>query len=279
LKRSGLLSEAGRERIGRFRKCLKDTAADPQAEDAVHDLRVSIRRVLAWISVREALAGPDRRLAAARASLKRLMAPLGKLRDAQVKREWIRRLVPAGDEPSRLYAILVQSDLLRWERRAAKALSGKPVRAIRVPGPGALQGGRGVQTRDDGNRLLARLWDKVARDATPALDPSKPEALHRLRLAFKKYRYAWEVLCPGENGDGARSAAKRLHAFQTLLGTIHDCDVILAEVRAFRETILGLRRECRLEAALRALRARSFREFRKMAGNLESLHSFPPSNR
>ncbi len=280
MRASGLLSEAGRERIGRFRECLNGAAADPSREETIHDLRVSIRRVLAWIAVHEAMAGPDRRLTAARASLKRLMSPLGKLRDAQVKRDRIRGLVPAGDEPSYRYAVLVVSDVLRWERRAGKLLAGKRIRAIRVPMPGAFPEGRGGgNAPDEGALLLARLWADVARHTPAALDPSNPLALHRMRLAFKKYRYAWEALAPGGGHGNAKRTAKRLHAFQTLLGTIHDCDGILVEARAFREGILGLREECALETAFRTLRSRSFREFREMAGKLESLRPLCPSNR
>jgi CHAD domain-containing protein len=86
-----------------------------------------------------------------------------------------------------------------------------------------------------------------------------------MRLAFKKYRYAAEVLLP-LFPKATEETEKRLHAFQTLLGTIHDCDVILAEAASFRRAILGQEKECALEIAFRAFRERRFGEFREIAG-------------
>jgi len=113
LEATAILEESGRARATRFREGLKRASADPTSDEAVHDLRVAIRRVLAWITVRTALLGPDRRLREARSSLKALMTPLGKLRDAHVKRDWIRNVVPEGDEPSYRYAVKVSGDVLR----------------------------------------------------------------------------------------------------------------------------------------------------------------------
>jgi CHAD domain-containing protein len=116
LEAAAFLAESGRTRSARFRECLKRAAANPASDEAVHDLRVAIRRVLAWIAVRDALQGPDRRLREARLSLKALMSPLGKLRDAHVKRDWIRNVVREGDEPSFLPSR--GSDVRRWRKRS-----------------------------------------------------------------------------------------------------------------------------------------------------------------
>ncbi|HEY6096486.1 MAG TPA: CHAD domain-containing protein, partial [Candidatus Deferrimicrobium sp.] len=88
MEAAAYLAESGQTRSARIRECLKRAAANPASDEAVHDLRVEIRRGLAWIGVSNALLGPDRRLREARFSLKKLMSPLGKLRDAHVKRDW-----------------------------------------------------------------------------------------------------------------------------------------------------------------------------------------------
>jgi CHAD domain-containing protein len=266
LEATAFLEESGRTRAARFREQLARASADPTEDEAIHDLRVAIRRVLAWIAVRNALLGPDRRLQDARSSLKTLMNPLGKLRDAHVKRDWIRNVLPEGDEPSYLYAVLVASDVLRWESRVRKRLGARATRRLRVPlprGAGGL-GGR-LEAAILAPDLLGRLEREVSKHRDAALDPAHPEALHRMRLAFKKYRYAAEVLLP-LFPKATEETAKRLHAFQTLLGTIHDFDVILAESRAFRRDILGGTTESALEAAFRRLREENFREFREIAG-------------
>ncbi len=260
------LAESGQARFARFRERMQRAAANPASDEAVHDLRVAIRRILAWIAVRDALLGPDRRLREARLPLKALMSPLGKLRDAHVKRDWIRRLLPEGDEPSYLYAVQVASDVLRWEARVRVSLGTQSARRLRLSFPKGAGGlGGQLEAAILAPDLLGRLEREVSRHLAAALDPAHPEALHRMRLAFKKYRYTAEVLLP-LFPKATEETAKRLHDFQTLLGTIHDCDVILAEAASFRRTILGQEKECVLEIAFRAFREKNFEEFRGMAG-------------
>jgi len=266
LEAAAFLTESGRTRAARFREQLKRASSDPTEDEAIHDLRVAIRRVLAWITVRDTLLGPDPGLREARSSLKRLMTPLGKLRDAHVKRDWILQVVPEGDQPSYLYAVLVASDVLRRETRVRECLGARSTRRLRVPLPGGAGGlGDRLEAAILAPDLLGRLEGEVSKHRDAALDPTHPEALHRMRLAFKKYRYAAEVLLP-LFPKATEETAKRLHAFQTLLGTIHDFDVILAESRAFRRDILGGTAECALETAFRRLREEKSREFREIAG-------------
>jgi CHAD domain-containing protein len=271
LEAAAFLAESGRTRSARFRECLKRAAADPASDEAVHDLRVAIRRVLAWIAVRNALLGPDRRLRAARVPLKALLSPLGKLRDAHVKRDWIRKIVMEEDESSYLYSVQVASDVLRWEAKVRERLGAQSTRRFRIPLPKGT-GGRGdrLETAVPATELLKELEREVSRHREAALDPARPEALHRMRLAFKKYRYAAEVLLP-LFPKAAKETAKRLHAFQTLLGTIHDCDVTLAEAAAFRRAILDQEKECALERAFRAFREKRFGEFGRIAGTDDGL--------
>ena len=266
MEAAAFLAETGRERSGMFRKRLRRAAADPASEEAIHDLRVAIRRFLAWIAVRDALLGPDPRVREARSSLKTLMVPLGKLRDAHVKRDWIRKIVPEGDESSYMYAIQVASDVLRWEARVRERLEAGSAARLRIPvaekhANAVVRGEIGTLAE----RRLRTLKKEVEKLRKAALDPAHPEALHRMRLAFKKYRYSAEVLLPLFPG-ATEETAKRLHDFQILLGTIHDCDVILAEASAFRRGILGREKECALEIAFRAYREKRFGEFRRKAG-------------
>ncbi|MGB7630071.1 MAG: CHAD domain-containing protein, partial [Candidatus Deferrimicrobium sp.] len=222
MEAAAFLAESGQGRFARFRECLKRAAANPASDEAVHNLRVAIRRVLAWTAVRVALLGPDRRLRERDLSLKALMAPLGKLRDAHVKRDWIRKIVLEGDEPSYQYSVHVASEILRWEARVRKRLGAQSTRRLRVPfpkGAGGL-GGR-LEAAILAPDLLGRLEREVSKHLAAALDPAHPEALHRMRLAFKKYRYAAEVLLP-LFPKATEETVKRLHDFQTLLGTIHD---------------------------------------------------------
>ena len=271
MEATAFLEDSGRTRATRFREQLKRASADPTGDEAIHDLRVAIRRLLAWITVRTALLGPDIRLRESRSSLKQLMTPLGKLRDAHVKRDWIRKIVPEGDEPSYLYALQVASDVLRWESRVRTLLGARTTRRLRVPLPGGAGGlGGRLEASILAPDLLGKLMREVSKHRDAALDPAHPEALHRMRLAFKKYRYVAEVLLP-LFPKATEETSKRLHAFQTLLGTIHDFDVILAEARSFRRDILGVPKESTVETAFQRLREEKSREFRETAGTPESL--------
>ena len=266
MEAAAFLAESGRTRSARFRECLQRAAANPASDEAVHDLRVAIRRILSWIAVRDALLGPDRRLRERRRSLKALMSPLGKLRDSHVKRAWIRRVLPEGDEPSYQYSVQVASDVLRWEARVRKRLGAQSTRRLRLPSLKGV-GGRGdrIEAAIPAPEFLGKLERQVSKHLKAALDPAHPEALHRMRLAFKKYRYAAELLLP-LFPKATEETTKRLHAFQTLLGTIHDCDMILADAASFRRNILGWKKESALEIAFRAFREKSFGEFREIAG-------------
>jgi len=271
LDAASFLAGSGKERIGRFQAQRKLAAGNPASEEAVHDLRVSIRRLLAWIAAWKNLVGPDPGLEDARLSLKKLMTPLGRLRDAHVKRDGLRKLVPAGDTPSYLYAVSVASDVLRRERAVRRLLRESWPSRIRVavPGKGDARG-TGGDVASGARRLLAGSAREVARHRADSLDPGNPEALHRMRLAFKKYRYSWEVFAP-LLPDAGDAVAERLHAFQTLLGTIHDCDVVLAEARRFMRDLPGYRGKSTVEAAFGRLRKETFREFRRIAGTARGL--------
>jgi len=271
LEAAAFLEESGRTRSARFRECLKRASADPTSDEEIHDLRVAIRRLLAWTALRTALLGPDQRLREARSSLKALMIPLGKLRDAHVKRDWILRVVPEGDDPSYLYSVQVANDILRWEAKVRERLGAQSNRRLRVPLPRGAGGlGGKLEAAILAPDLLGKLEREVLKHLSAALDPAHPEALHRMRLAFKKYRYTAEVLLP-LFPKATEETTKRLHDFQTLLGTIHDCDVIVAEAAAFRRGILGLEKECDLEIAFRAFREKRFGDFREVAGSAGGL--------
>jgi CHAD domain-containing protein len=265
------LAQTGAQRIGRLRKRLGQAAANPGSEDAVHDLRVAVRRVLAWIAAWESVVGPAPGLQRARRSLKNLMSPLGRLRDAHVKREWIRRRVPTGDTASYRYAILVQSDVIGWEAKVRDLLGQRWPARIRIEVPTVRTRSRsGSDPKDEGRRLLETLANDVLRHRVDALDPADTAALHRMRLAFKRYRYSWEIFSPCFAGAG-QATAKRYQALQTLLGTIHDCDVILREARWFRERVQPSARESVLEASFRRLRDEKFSEFRRIADSPRGL--------
>jgi CHAD domain-containing protein len=255
--RKGFLLAGGERRLKRFLRELRAASRDP-GEETVHDLRVAVRRLLAWHALAAALSGTPPSPAPLPGALARLMRPLGRLRDAHVKARRLLAFAPEADPVAWRYALSLSVEIERCEAEVGKALRAARPSAFRAAfdaldpstlATGALAGPALAE-------LGAREGEVVLQAGEYAADPG-PRRLHVLRLAFKRYRYTAEALSallPGLTPD----AGGRLHDFQTLLGDIHDFDVLLAEVGRFRVATLGLPGpECALELAVREARAES----------------------
>src|SRR6202012_3836415 len=72
------------------------THGSSENEDAVHDLRVSLRRCRSIASVMETV-DPEPAWREMRQTGKKLFHGLGALRDAHVLRDWVKKLAPAED--------------------------------------------------------------------------------------------------------------------------------------------------------------------------------------
>ena len=116
---------------------------------------------------------------------------------------------------------------------------------------------RGIEGLDPGGplspnvgRIVTVRVDELRGLADEALAPDASEAQHNLRIAAKRLRYVLEIFAPclGGEAKAARDAAKRL---QSVLGDLHDCDLMLAKVESIGS----------VAAVLRERRARLFKEF------------------
>lgn len=99
-------------------------------------------------------------------------------------------------------------------------------------------------------RIVSVRLDELRGLADSALAPEASEAQHDLRIAAKRLRYVLEIFAPclGDEAGTARRAAKRL---QSVLGDLHDCDLMLAKVEHVGS----------VTAVLRRRRENLFREF------------------
>lgn len=89
-------------------------------------------------------------------------------------------------------------------------------------------------------RIVSVRLDELRGFADRALAPDASEAQHDLRIAAKRLRYALEIFAPclGEEAEAARRAAKRL---RSVLGDLHDCDLMLARVKQIDSVVALLR--------------------------------------
>jgi CHAD domain-containing protein len=239
-----LLIQALSDRWRTYRRTLK-RCQKQASEEAVHDLRVATRRLLSALDiVRSWRADGD--LRRARRRLKRHLARFGPLRDVQVQLLLIDKLLPAFPGLQGFAAALTKRErkLVRRLRTQVKAVkTGKLRRSMR-----ALAAARQAQWAAVLEAVDAAFQRVV--DCRRALDPSETTTIHRMRVAFKKFRYMVEAISPGLKAVTA-SQLKAMNAFQDSMGAIQDLEVFLGSLQQFarqhagvsEETLIGVCRE------------------------------------
>jgi CHAD domain-containing protein len=200
--------------------------------DAIHDMRVAIRRLRSTLRTFRGL-WDRRRAEALRDELKWLGIQLGKVRDGQVMSTTLAGAVHR--EPPELVAGPVAA---RLKRRLAgetlpaqedlrDSLASNRFRALMTDLDALL-------LRKPNNRPRRWVTKRAGRALTRAerllarADRTRPEqrdtALHEARKAYKRGRYAVEVFKPDRKS--ARRLAKRLGDLQDVLGEHHDTVVL-----------------------------------------------------
>ena len=240
-----------RSRIGRVVKELRRVRRSADS-DAVHDLRVAIRRCRSIATVMAEVDGHPT-WEAMNTLPRRLFRALGALRDLQVLEALVQRLASAVD-PTRGRLLEVLEDRERAPRkqlrRAARAFDqeswkllarASAMRARLVP-PDSLTA----------QCLALERYEEFLRLHARAVATQRPAPWHALRVGLKRFRYAVENLLP------ERSAVweEGLGQTQTLLGDLHDMDVLrsrisqesdgldAASARSLRHAITINRRAC-----------------------------------
>lgn len=104
--------------------------------------------------------------------------------------------------------------------------------------------------RENAGRIVRTRLDELRGFAPEALAPDADATQHDMRIAAKRLRYVLEIVgpCLGEEATAARKAAKEL---QSVLGDLHDCDLMLLRVEGI-ESLVGV---------LQARRERLFQRF------------------
>ena len=167
------------------------------SEEAVHDLRVATRRLLAVLDIARAL-DPHPRLQKVRRLLRDQLDDLDDLRDVQVMlvevSETIENFLDL--KPFEIHLQEREKHLLRLARKQINALKLSEFKKHIEKISDSLKK-RTVE--EDFQAQLYQAMDSVylrTMQAFIQVDASQPSTIHRLRLAFKKFRYMAEVVQP-----------------------------------------------------------------------------------
>lgn len=222
------------------RQQIEMVASEPSA-DAIHGLRVALRRLQAALELFDAPADLDD-------EIKQLASLLGRCRDAQILLAWLS--TPGGTrETSSLRARerrqlqralpLAMAAIVRWRDHRYAAFA-QNLQHLELRG------------RFDGHRLRQRLNElskRVDRQLSELNSPPTAEQVHRLRIRVKQLRYATELL-EAHRPKERRSVLPFLRQLQTDLGSLHDSDVHI-------DWLVGLIHSTPKAETVRALLARA----------------------
>ncbi len=218
-----LLLEALDTRWKKFRSELKH-CREEFSEEAVHDLRVATRRLLALFDLLRSII-PHNRIQKIRHELKDQLDDLDNLRDTQVLLANVSKNLQEQPalKPFQDHLLKEEKHLMRLTRKLVRAREYKNLNK------------RVEKARDMAHELpeemltlqmVAAADEAFARviQAYFAMDAQNPASIHKLRIAFKRFRYTVEVVYlllpnfPSENFD-------RMHNYQSRMGDIQDMEV------------------------------------------------------
>jgi CHAD domain-containing protein len=237
----------------RVLKELAQVRTSPDA-NAVHDLRVALRRCRSLAAVMEEV-DPDAAWPEMRKLGRKLFRQLGELRDTQVLEDWVKKLGSAGDPVlERLLGHLGEAE--SEERDAGLRAAAKFDENAWKEHERTLRGRVRIiplNSRVAESLALERMM--AAKELhLHALRTEKPEPWHALRIGVKRFRYTVEALLP----ELYEKWGEDLKHVQDLLGEVHDLDVLSEtvkrvaaespeEVRAAWQERIAAERHARLE--------------------------------
>jgi CHAD domain-containing protein len=196
------------------------------SNEAVHDLRVSARRILAFIQLLNTIS-PRPRLQRLNRAFKEQLDEFDQLRDTQVILAELSETLQELPQLQEFHDYLqeIEKGLLKTLRKKLKVIDlfdvSKRIRRMR----------ESLKAESDSQLTLPVL--QAVDDAFLAtkqrqnwITPAAATTIHRVRIAFKSFRYMVEIVHPLLN-DFPPDNLKQLHDYQSLMGEIQDVEVIM----------------------------------------------------
>jgi CHAD domain-containing protein len=226
-----LLLDSLNTRWDNYKAGLK-TCRREYSEEAVHDFRVAARRLLSSLDLlRTVMRDPG--IKKIRRILKDQLDKLDDLRNTQVLLADISKTIQETPvlQSYQEYLQLREKKLLRAARKAIKSLKvaslSKRIKKLN----------EAIRTlkQADLDMSLFLAVDKayaIVNQRYALIDPGQPTTIHRVRLAFKKFRYMVEAIYPILQNFPA-DHLNRMHAYQASMGYIQDMEVALQGLADF----------------------------------------------
>jgi CHAD domain-containing protein len=222
-----------------LRKCQKKLRTS-----AVHDLRTSIRRLMAALQLSEDVLGARRpQLEKIRKALKSEIHSLSELRDFQVQIRDLKKLEKKGHRKPILKFLKKKSQ--NETRKASSRLRGRHKTIekgllclhydlLEKCSKKADESTIDQEIENTLFRHLSNLHEHL-KAATKKARAQNPSTVHRVRIEFKKFRYGREIMAPIilPSLKEPRGLNERLSYFQSVLGEIQDHDAMIETLELF----------------------------------------------
>jgi len=271
-----LMVDSLHDRWRSFRAELK-RCRKKHSEESVHDLRVATRRLMSTLELVDRV-HPEADLRKARRTLKKQLDLFGPLRDVQVQLLTVEKMLPLFPELQEFSDALAKRER-RLKQRLGMELqrlkTGKIRRrtAVAARRLATLPDTPAVQRQHRAAAILAieAAFERVV-ERKQAITPTDGASIHRMRVAFKKFRYMVESL-GALRGYTTRKRLKAMNAFQGSMGDIQDAEVLLASAQAFARA-RGTEGEAALARALAELSRRRTALIETFLGSADTVFTF-----
>jgi len=206
------------------------------SEQSVHDVRVAARRLLAFYNLMRSVS-PDKRVQKIRRALKKRLDELDELRDTQVLLVDVSRHIAEVPELEAFYEYLQKKER-KYLRSAAKSMTSRKIGKLAdwvekthttlAELPEEELAHRLLEVADEAYARVLRRYHDV--------DANRVTTIHKLRIAFKRFRYTVEIIHPLLRRF-PRDHLRRMHDYQALMGDVQDMQVALQVLAEFTEAI------------------------------------------
>lgn len=204
------------------------------SNEAVHDVRVALRRLLSLIRLLNSI-DPHPRLRKLSRAFKNQLDEFDDLRDTQVMLAEISETIKELPQLEKLQGHLENNEreLLKDLRKELKKLDLTEItRGIQRIRESLAKAGKDdltapiLQSVDDAFLVTQQRYNHI--------DPSQPATIHRVRVAFKTFRYMVEIIRPLLDGFPEENP-KLMNDCQSMMGEIQDLEVILKTLADFSQ--------------------------------------------